>query len=220
MTTPKHHPSDALLVAYGAGALGESLALAVAAHLAFCPQCRAAVAAVEAMGGALIEDEAAPIAMADDALARALAALDAPSPSAAPAPASVVKSAEASLYPQPIGDYLGPAARWRRLAPGVKRMELLRRPGRGGAAHLLRISPATTLPRHRHGGLELTLVLSGSFADENGRYGPGDLAEMDSEDLHQPIADTHEDCVCLIAADAPLRFTGVIGRLMQPFIGM
>lgn len=219
MTTPKHHPSDALLVAYGAGALGESLALAVAAHLALCPQCRAAVAAVEAMGGALIEDEAAPIAMADDALARALTALDAPPPPLSAA-AVAEKPAEAALYPQPIGAYLGPAARWRRLAPGVKRMELLRRPGRGGVAHLLRISPATTLPRHGHGGLELTLVLSGSFADENGRYGPGDLAEMDGEDLHQPIADTNEDCVCLIAADAPLRFTGVIGRLMQPFIGM
>lgn len=218
MNTPKHHPSDALLVAYGAGALGESLSLAVAAHIALCPQCRAAVAAVETMGGALMEDEPA-LPMADDALARALAALDAPSPPCAAAP-SKTRTPEAALYPEPLASYVGPATRWRRLAPGVKRMELLRRPGRAGAAHLLRIAPATTLPRHGHGGLELTLVLSGSFADENGRYGPGDLAEMDGDGEHQPIADTHEDCVCLIAADAPLRFTGVIGRLMQPLIGM
>ena len=37
---------------------------------------------------------------------------------------------------------------------------------------------------------------------------------------HQPIADSHRDCICLIATDAPLRFTGLMGRLMQPFIGL
>ena len=68
--------------------------------------------------------------------------------------------------------------------------------------------------------LELTVVLSGHFADELGRYGPGDLAEVDGDTNHQPIADSHRDCICLIATDAPLRFTGLMGRLMQPFIGL
>ena len=63
-------------------------------------------------------------------------------------------------------------------------------------------------------------MLSGHFADELGRYGPGDLAEVDGDTRHQPIADSHRDCVCLIATDAPLRFTGLMGRLMQPFIGL
>lgn len=210
---PKHHPSDALLVAYGAGCLSEGLSLAVAAHLALCPVCRAAARTVDGLGGALLDADAG-LDLDGGALARTLARLDGPRETpASPPPA-------AGPFPQPLAAYVDGDPRWQRLAPGVRRLELLRRTSRGGAAQMLRIAPGVTLPHHGHGGLELTLVLSGSFADETGRYGPGDLAEVDQDTRHQPIADTHEECVCLIATDAPLRFTGILGRLVQPFIGM
>jgi putative transcriptional regulator len=62
----------------------------------------------------------------------------------------------------------------------------------------------------------LTLVLQGAFADEVDRFGRGDI-EIANEDLnHQPIAEMGEDCICLAATDAPLRFNSLLPRLMQP----
>ncbi|AWK89959.1 ChrR family anti-sigma-E factor [Azospirillum thermophilum] len=226
---PKHHPSDALLVAYGSGSLGEALSLAVATHLARCPLCRAAAAEIDALGGALLE-ELAPEPLAADALSSLFARIDAPdgwmrrdaAPVRLPAPNPCRALDGAALLPEPLRSYVGPGMdqRWQRIAPGVRRIEVMPRTARGGTAHLLRIAPGTALPHHGHGGTELTLVFAGSYADELGRYTAGDIAEADGETRHQPIADSHEDCICLIATDAPLRFTGLVGRLMQPFIGL
>jgi putative transcriptional regulator len=85
---------------------------------------------------------------------------------------------------------------------------------------LFSIAPGTTIPHHSHGGTELTLVLSGSFSDEIGRFGPGDLADLDDSVSHQPVADTNEPCICLIATDERLRFTGMFSRLIQPLVGL
>lgn len=225
---PNHHPSDALLVAYGAGSLGEGLSLAVAVHLAHCPDCRATLAEVEALGGALLED-LPPAPLESLSLAATLDRLEREEAPGNPCKAMGIRPrcsrpagpAAASL-PGPLRAYVPSLENlsWQRLAPGVRRVELLPRTSSGGAAQLLRIAPGTALPHHGHGGLELTVVLSGHFADELGRYGPGDLAEVDGDTNHQPIADSHRDCICLIATDAPLRFTGLMGRLMQPFIGL
>ncbi|CAO3439406.1 ChrR family anti-sigma-E factor [Azospirillum endophyticum] len=238
---PNHHPSDALLVAYGAGCLGEGLSLAVAVHLAHCPDCRAALAEVEALGGALLED-LPPAPLETLSLSAMLARLDREEAPANPCKATRIglprnrarfsagDPAAAGVppvppLPQPLRTYVASTAGldglpWQRLAPGVRRVELLPRTASGGAAQLLRIAPGTALPHHGHGGLELSVVLSGHFSDELGCYGPGDLAEADGHTNHQPIADSHRDCICLIATDAPLRFTGLMGRLMQPFIGL
>lgn len=216
---PKHHPSDALLFAHGAGSLPEGLSLALACHFALCPLCRSAADDVDAVGGVLL-DGLAPEALGADALERALAALDGDRCDVA-APAETAVAVE-PWVPEPLAGYLGASGRprWQRLGPGIRRVSLRPRSRQGGSVQLFRIAPGTTLPHHGHGSLELTLVLAGSFADEFGRYGPGDIAEADATMRHQPIADSHEDCVCLIATDAKLRFTGLVGRLLQPWAGL
>ncbi len=61
------------------------------------------------------------------------------------------------------------------------------------------------------------MVLQGAFADEVDRFARGDV-EVGTEHLtHTPIADAGEDCICLAATDAPLRFKGLLPRLAQPF---
>jgi putative transcriptional regulator len=215
MKMPNHHPSDALLVAYGAGGLSEALALAVAVHLAACSGCRAKVNEVEAVGGALLEDlPEAPLrgGALDDTLRRLDDPVVTPVRDSAPTGASTL--------PDPLRPYIGSLseARWRRVAPGIRQIEIGARTPAGGSARLLRVAPGTTLPNHGHGGIELTVILSGSYSDEIGRFGPGDVAELDAETVHQPLADTDEDCVCLIATEAPLRFTGLFGRLIQPLL--
>ena len=76
------------------------------------------------------------------------------------------------------------------------------------------------MPEHSHRGTELTLVLRGAFSDAAGRFGRGDLEAADDTLEHVPTAEAGEDCICLTATEAPLRFRGVLPRLAQRFIGI
>ncbi len=229
---PVHHPGDELLVAYASGNLAEAASLAVATHLALCPRCRHEVNRLEALGGALLDQmPAAPVG--DDLLARIMGQLDAPAPvTPRPLPANTdartdarrAKPAERPLLPQPLRGYVGgdlSALSWRRVMRGVEEAEVKCGPadGESGAkVRLLRIKGGMAMPQHTHGGSELTLVLAGGFTDATDHYLRGDFAETDNSVDHQPVADAGEDCICLTVTDAPLRLTGTLGRLLNPFI--
>ncbi|RMH44225.1 MAG: transcriptional regulator, partial [Alphaproteobacteria bacterium] len=43
-----------------------------------------------------------------------------------------------------------------------------------------------------------------------------DIEVADASLEHTPVADEGEPCICLAATDAPLRFHGLIPRLLQP----
>ncbi|TAG14974.1 MAG: transcriptional regulator, partial [Rhodobacterales bacterium] len=74
----------------------------------------------------------------------------------------------------------------------------------------------TAVPDHGHRGVELTLVLQGAFADDNARFDRGDIEIADEELEHTPVALSGQDCICLAATDAPLRFRSMLPRLAQP----
>ncbi len=217
---PHHHPSEATLLAYAAGGLGEGLSLVVACHLAFCADCRAGVAEGEAIGGSLLED-LAPAELDRGARERMLALIDKASPP--PVQAAPRRRAVDPLVPAPLAAYLGggiEAIRWRTLAPGLRRFELVPHDLMGGAnLRMLRIAPGKKLPRHGHTGTELTLVLSGAYSDEFGQFGRGDVAEIDEDIVHEPLSTRGEDCICLIATEGPLKFESFIARAVQRFSG-
>ncbi|EGH33543.1 transcriptional activator ChrR, partial [Pseudomonas syringae pv. japonica str. M301072] len=52
---PLHHPDDATLVSYAAGALSQVISLVTAAHLERCAECRARLRQAEAIGGVLMQ---------------------------------------------------------------------------------------------------------------------------------------------------------------------
>jgi putative transcriptional regulator len=214
--TITHHPSDELLFDYGAGALSEAWSLAVATHLALCPQCRHDVDDVEALGGELLEGLApVPVSRSafDDVIAR-LDSEDAPEQPTARVPGHVLS--------QPLRGYLGSDADgldWQRLGLGAYHI-LIPTGDTGITARLLRIPAGRPVPTHTHGGLELTLVLSGAFSDATGHFGRGDLQEADETLEHQPHATPGEDCICLAITDAPLRFSSFAARLVQPLLGI
>jgi len=76
------------------------------------------------------------------------------------------------------------------------------------------------VPRHGHGGRELTLILAGTLCDGDAVFARGDVEETDESIEHEPIAGPNEDCVCLAVTDAPLRFKSLAARLLQPFLGI
>lgn len=212
--TITHHIPARLIRAYAAGSLPQSFATVVAAHVSLCDDCRAQLAAEELAAGAVLDGLAPAGASAgdeSDLRARVLARLDtAPDPLPDEAP-----PARQGIYPGPVAAALkGRPPRWSRLGSGVRQMIL---EGDGeGSVRLLFIPPGKPVPEHSHGGLELTMVLQGSFDDETGHYGVGDVEVADETLEHTPVAGPGAPCIALAATDAPLRFRPLIPRLLQP----
>jgi putative transcriptional regulator len=204
----RHHISDQLLMAYSAGQLPEAFSLIMAVHLSMCDDCKARMGAFDAVGGVVMGGCDA-VAMGADSLAATLAKLENP---------VAAKPRVQSSLPAPLADYIGgdfSAVKWRSLGAGVRQAILPT--DKAASARLLYIPAGKPVPDHGHRGTELTLVLQGAFHDEVDRFGPGDLEIADEDLNHQPIAEAGEDCICLAATDAPLRFNAFIPRLVQPF---
>ncbi len=223
MTQPRHHIGDETLAAYAAGNLDRALSVVVASHLTLCPSCRSRLEQVEEIGGLLL-DELEPMKVSSDGLDLIMARLDEePAPEKTAPNPETRRRKDAKVVPQPLRDLLPENLDdlpWRNLGNGVKQYRIEGFDDRSGTLCLLNIAPGTMIPQHTHQGAELTLILKGSFGDELGRFQRGDIAEVDSSVSHQPIADTDEPCICLIATEGPLRFKGILPRLLQPIIGM
>ena len=211
--TIAHHPDEDLLAAFAAGALDLGQRVAIATHLAACESCRGWVRAMEQVGGVLISDMA-PAAIAEAALDRTLARIDEPPPPAPP-PRPLRKDAPENL-PRFVKTYeFGP---WRPIAPRIA-MRPIRLPEPGPTrVFLLRAGPGTKVIEHVHTGVEMTCVLTGAFRRDGERYGPGDFDFGDSDVHHQPQIEGGDDCVSLVAIQGELRWQGLLGRLIQPFI--
>jgi putative transcriptional regulator len=214
-----HHPKDQSLAAFAAGRMDEARGVVIATHLSRCARCREQVRDYETIGGLLLADES-PAPMRDSALdsfwlrageqdrtpARSLshAANDAPIALAAPL----------SFYLKDGVD----GVEWRSVAPGIAQHVIPAKGYRPGVLRLLKIAPGVKLPKHTHGDEEFTLILRGAYEDEFGRFEEGDLADLDRDDTHAPVARGDEACICLIATSAPLVFKDLVGKVMQPFI--
>jgi len=210
----KHHLSDALLMAYSAGNLPEAFSLTVAAHISMCDECRARLGAFDTVGGALMEscDTVELSAGSLEATMQRIKSGDSGTDTPTPARRS-------GVLPAPIRDYIGgdlEAVKWKNVGMGVKQAILPT--ARDATARLLYIPAGAAVPDHGHAGTELTLVLKGAFRDEMDHFGPGDIEIANEELDHTPVADIGEDCICLAATDAPLKFRGLIPRIAQPFL--
>lgn len=209
---------DSLLFDYASGSLAEPLALAVATHLSLKPERRAEYAALNALGGAMLSQfESVP--MEDSALEATLARLDEPEPAQTREPAFDARTRE--MVPAPLRRYLPrsiDALAWRDVIGGVSEYRFQTGvPGYKTA--LMRIAPGRAMPQHTHLGEEYTVVLEGAYDDEGGvRLERGDICEASPADRHRPVADPESGCICLIVLDAPLKLTGLLGTVVNPFL--
>ena len=218
-----HRPSDELLLGYAAGTLPEPIALVIAAQAALCPETAGEVRRLEGVGGSLLNG-VEPAALKAGALDRALAELDRAEPVAAAAPhaaASFEATPETrALLPAPVWPYIKGDLKnlaWRPRARSIDTAELVSDAG-NRSAFLLRVKGGHAVPRHTHRGLELTLVLAGAYCDAANCFGRGDIQVADPTIDHRPTAQAGEDCICLVGVEAPIWFTGTIGRLANPFV--
>lgn len=216
--TQKKHPDTSTILTYAAGAVREGFSLVLTAHMESCKQCREKVANAEELGGELLS-ALPPVRMSDNDLTKIweiIAAEPALEPDYRPDRVeNDLPTVLAPIFPGGIS-----SVKWRTLIPGIKQQRLTNIDSGQGSVRLLCIDPGTKVPHHTHLGSELTLVLQGSYSDETGHFRSGDLADLDASIQHQPIVDSEQPCICLIATDQRLRFTGTLNRLLQPLIGI
>jgi putative transcriptional regulator len=217
MIQPTRHPSEELLLDVARGALERGRALVLAAHLSACPACRDSVRIAEAVGGALI-DEIEPAVLEPDALAKAMARLDAPPPP----PAAAHRPPDDWIPDDWIkvpAEVIAAARRHKRwAAPGVWVAHITGDAQAWPRSYLLGVGAGMAVPRHTHEGKEFVCVLKGAFEDRGVIYRAGDFAESDEAVEHRPRVTRDGECVCLTAADHALAPRDLIGRLMQPLV--
>jgi putative transcriptional regulator len=217
--TITHHADDSTLMSFASGSLPEALGAVVSTHLAMCPSCRNELVQMERLGGVMLSKLggatlASPPPRANgrvievrvDEGDHVLAAIDGGGD--IPKPLSRLVGSETS------------SIRWKRLGLGVWHLPLPLSAGAKGDLRLLKVAPGQALPEHGHGGSELSLILAGSYTDSVGRFARGDIADLDDEIEHRPVADKDAGCICLIASDEKVRFKGLLARLAQPLLGM
>ncbi|MEM9054889.1 MAG: ChrR family anti-sigma-E factor [Pseudomonadota bacterium] len=208
--------------AYAAGCLDPAFALMVETQAALKPEVSRAIAHAETIAGVCLENEET-LALSDRALDNTLAMIDA-FEARPTAQASCAKSAcealdELLALPDPLRDNAIDAAGasgWQNLTSGIRRLKL--DIGSKAEVELYRIEPGARVPEHSHKGNEFTLVVSGSFSDGHGSYGPGDLCVKSETDTHQPVGGDEGVCFALAVHEGGLRFTGLMG-VVQRLLG-
>ena len=223
----KHHPDDSTLMSYAAGSLPSVLSAVVAAHVDMCLHCRRELRLMESVGLAMLEQlpvDAGRLRAPVLAL-RKLESVVESKPNGHPAAvAGATSNAGQSIdVPAPLRHLVGErldGIRWKKLGFGVWHHPLPVPARSKGVLTLLKIEPGRNMPEHGHGGAELTLMLSGAYSDHTGRYQRGDLADLDGDVEHRPVADKDVGCICLVASERKASFKGVVARLVQPWTGL
>lgn len=211
------HPEAQVLVEYTSGTLALAPSIAVTTHLQLCGTCSGTTDVLNQLGGEILDQvEATPVSK--KLLEKVLASIN-EEPNIDPtrkSPTGYVDNVAHALpnYVRqllPQGNlhwqFLSPSLRVATLSVGEEENEL--------ALH--RIKAGGKAPEHNHAGQEITVVLTGTFSDEDGIYQPGDFIVRQPGDVHRPMAAQNEECICLSVLAAPIKLTG-INRLMNPFL--
>ncbi|MCL4105062.1 UNVERIFIED_CONTAM: hypothetical protein GTU68_018769 [Idotea baltica] len=200
-------------MAYSAGTLPEAFSLVIASHVSMCDDSRIRLDGFDTVGGALMEDvDAVPLSSGsfEATLAKIADGGDA---------SPTIGISQDNDVPAPLVDYIGGGledVKWRSVGMGVQQAVL--KSSKEASVRLLRIPAGQAMPDHSHQGTEMTLVLKGAFRDELDRFGPGDIEIATDEVHHTPVAEEGEDCICLVATDAPLKFNSLIPKIAQTFL--
>lgn len=207
-----------LMTDHMAGALPPPLMLFADSLIEINGDARRTHQSLMAAGGTLIDD-IVPAHLAPDMLDRLLDKLD-DMPADTEISAQQEETGSDRDLPAALRASLpGPVAslKWKRIGGGVREYPLAAGVP-GYKISLLDIPPGQTIPVHTHRGREYTLVLRGSYTDTYGDMNTGDFICTTEADTHNPVADTTTGCLCLAVLDAPLKFKGPFGWLINPFL--
>ena len=222
-----HHPDDNLLTEYSSGSLANAVGVIVCAHLQTCPHCRKRVEQLNKLGAAILNQsvaEAVQPASFDQLMTRIRN-------QNSQTLAGDKKSTSEHLHPVYANDPLlkhvpkviakllprDGKLKWERVSAALKTARLKTGQSQYEVA-FQRISSGGRVVEHDHRGLEVTMVLCGSFSDEDGVYNQGDFLVRNAGEIHRPTATQNQDCLCISVVEAPVKVTGFFGKLVNPFL--
>jgi putative transcriptional regulator len=217
MTMIKYHPDTRFLTDYTAGSLPESQALCVAAHLHYCASCRMRVNELTELGTTLFMTQTGEN-VSEASFTRIMDKLD-----NSPGPVSVDDQSSPSsrrkqALPPAIHKLTGgnfANLNWRKVGKSFS-YSTIRMQQDPRETSLLSIKAGGTIPKHHHQGDEITVILKGSFSDQEDKYQVGDYVVRTNGETHAPVASQDEDCICLATLDAPIVMKNPIYRLLMP----
>ncbi|MEW6983155.1 ChrR family anti-sigma-E factor [Colwelliaceae bacterium 6471] len=220
----KHHPTFELLRSFVDGDLPASLCAGIAIHADMCPKCQQNIAQLTEQVAEsnfeqaflhkfIVDDNNTIDDVADVDFDDMIAEITASSEIAVThknEPVSVEFKGNQYQLPAVLSNMeLGSTANVGKLARA--RVQL-----NEGEIHtsLLHIEPGGSVPEHKHKGFELTVLLAGSFHDDEGEYVKGDFIMLDNRHQHHPISE--KGCLCYTVANDALHFTQGINKLLNP----
>jgi putative transcriptional regulator len=209
-----HHPDTRLLNEFASGALPLAQSLCVSLHLKYCDRCQRNNQRLHHLGGAMF-DSLTPQAVDKKLLDSVFSRLD-EEPPLAFTPAEKTDN----NFPVLVQRLMSREYKdldWKRVNRDL-RISRLRTGDPDNEFALYHIKAGGKIPQHSHRGTELTLVLEGSFSDEEGIYLEGDFLIRDGDDVHTPTASKSADCVCIGVLDAPISFTRWNYRPLNRFL--
>lgn len=208
------HPHPDQLVEFAAGSCRAGVSIAVSVHLHYCATCRQALSELESTSAVLFEQQApAPVA------ATAFASLMDRIEREPAAPAMAAEQPATRRFPRALASLLPDSLEQLEWRQPMKNLRVSRLLDDGdliiGLHHM---KAGGRVPNHQHRGEEISVVLEGGFSDQLGSYAEGDFIRRSGKDTHSPRADAHEDCLILSVVEAPVKLTGPLGWIINPFL--
>ena len=211
----KYHPDTRFISDFAAGSLPLSQALCVSTHLHYCDDCKQKVEQLTDLGSVLF-DKISPMNLEQDfsSLMQRIDSMpennvqinsEAITASSSSLPAALNKLTNNDLD---LLDWqgIGKNFRYSELNIGDPLREI----------SLFNIKAGGNVPRHLHNGDEITVVLKGSFSDQDDHYQVGDFIVRTAGETHTPVAAQDEDCLCLSTLEEPIQMTNLIYRMLMP----
>lgn len=222
-----YHPDDNVLTEYASGSLAMALGLIVCAHLQACPHCRKRVEHLNKLGATILTQSVAE-AVQPETFEQLMTRIRTQHTDVAASDKTIKPQELHSAYmndpllkrvPKIIAKLLprDGKLKWERVSKGLKSARLVTGQKQYEVA-FQRITSGNKVVEHDHRGLEVTLVLCGSFSDEDGVYSEGDFLVRTPGEVHRPTATQNQDCLCISVVEAPVKVTGLFGKLINPFL--
>jgi len=208
-----HHPDEMLLMEYSAGTLSEPMALCIKLHLEKCSRCRGQLDMLNSLGAIMLDKRQGRSDVSENLFDSIMDRLDGEPEAQTPTSATYCRD--------PLTKLLGTELEklpWKRQLGDVSVCDISRYFGGEERVTLQKLVAGGRAPAHTHGGSETTVVLHGAFADGNGVFEAGDLVVLDEHDEHRPVALHGEDCYTLSVLTGPVKLTGSLTRMLNPFI--
>lgn len=208
------HPSNDQLLEFSSGTGSSALSIAISTHLHFCQECRRQVSDNQSMAAVMFEEQSR-VELETEGFDKLMDRLR-----KEPAPAPVTTTKAPSRFPPIIEKLIHrdtESLNWKSPMKNLRVSHLMKDES-GLILGLHHMKSGGRVPHHTHRGKEISVVIEGGFSDEMGSYGPGDFIHLSKEHHHSPQADADGDCWMLSLVEAPVKLTGPLGWVLNPFL--